>query len=251
MLSVYHPERPRNGAAFERARADVESIFIDSAAQMEALRIADHDRLVAWAGDGRVNDLDLPELEFSAPRSVFQNTIDRTMVELLALERADAGSVERRAADVALACRGLLEPLEDRDFADETRLRSLGCATIDVACPAVAASGLARRILVERAIGRGDRELGRLKEEQVARTAWWPIRSDASDAVLERSNVHMQRALGAYEAAGRLAVTRLADEAPMISERPSTLLGAFPAGSPEAARAGRIGVSAPSKGKGD
>lgn len=229
-----------DAGAFERARADMESIRIDSAAQMEALLIADRDRLLAWAGPGRVNELDRPELEFSAPRSVFENTIDRNMSELLAMRRGASGSTERRVADVVLAYRALLEHIDDRDYADETMVRALGCATLTAECPALAASGVARRILFERLIGRGDREMARWVGEQATRGAWWPIRSAAGDAAPEGVDPHLARALDAFEAAGRLAVARLPDEAPTIAERATGMQGLFAPGSPEATRAAAI-----------
>lgn len=218
-------------AAFQRARSDLRGIYIDEAAQMDALLIADRDVLLYWSGHGRKNTLEFPRLEFSAPRSVYANTVDRNMAELLTLRRAmDRDDPAWRLGDIVLAYRAELEHMGDPVTADHILQNALGCAEISSTCAPARASGLLRRILFERALGSGDRTFERSALEDAARRAWWAGRPTAPLA----RNPGLTRALEAYERARSLA--SLPDEAAKLAQRARTLAKAFPPDSDEGAR---------------
>ncbi len=226
-----------NEAAFQRAKSDLRGIYIDEAAQMDALLIADRDVLLQWAGDGHANTLAFPRLEFSTPRSVYAHTLDRNMAGLLEMRRAMARDDPAwRRGDVVLAYRAELEPMGDPVTADRILLTALGCPEGDARCPPARGSGLLRRILFERALAGGDRAMARSAAEDQARRAWWSGRLPPTVSV----NPGLLRALEAYERArslASLASPTLPDEVATIAQRAKPLAQAFPPGSAEGVRA--------------
>lgn len=224
-------------AAFDRAAEDLRVVHIDSADEMDALLVADRDALVAWAWPGRFNEMDLPLLEFSAPRSLFANTIDQDLGELLLLRSMiPRDDPTWRAANVVLAYRANLEHMDDRGAADAALLYALGCTSAGP-CEAAQRSGALRRILFERSMSAGDRALGRSGLVDRTGAAWWASPTPDSGSIAARALVE---ALVAYENAAALARDGLDDEAPKLAERAAALAGRFPPDSPLAARAAAL-----------
>lgn len=226
-----------NPAAFERAKGDLQGIYIDEAAQMDSLLIADRDVLLYWSGHGRKNTLAFPRLEFSSPRSVYANTVDGNMAELLVMRRAmDRDDPAWRLGDLVLAYRAELEHMGDAVTADRILLTALGCPEAAAQCAPARRSGLLRRILFERALAQGDRALTRAAAEDKARHAWWSGRLPPTMPV----NPGLVRALESYEharALAALAEPALPDEVAKVAQRAQSVATAFPPDTAEALRA--------------
>ena len=227
---------------YEMARADLEQIFIEGPEEMESLLIADRELLRRWAGEGLVNEIDLPSLEFSAPRALHIDTVFQNLGILLKLRRGlgRPGPAER-ASDVVLAYNSGIRRIRDRRLVDEVLYGAIGCPSGPANCDLVRHSGMLRRILWERALGAGDAAYDRHLQRGRLRQSWWYQGPNTGmDAQRPGDWSDLKLALAAYEDAAVLASDRLSEEGIAIGMRARTLLDWFPESSPEGQRAAAL-----------
>jgi spermidine synthase len=202
---------------FSRARADLASVYIESIEEMENLLIADR-------------DIDLPILEFTAPRSFFAQTGRKNMQELIVMRQAMNRSAEGwRAISALLAYQATVAPLRDEELLQHVLLNWVGCAQ-NQDCETVKVSGLLRYQLWELAIRQGEHALQRYR---MAKELTPSISQGSADVFFKKQ---LENSLSAYEWAFRLASPSHPQEKNYLRQQLSELRQHILPDSPEASR---------------
>lgn len=145
--------------AFARVRGSIERMYVENVDEFAALFAADRDALVRFVGEGPRSTLDLPLLEFSAPRAMHEWTLDRNLQSLARL-RAEIprAGIAWDAQQQALRLVGEVGPSGDLAALRAFYTEATGCAPGDSRCAPRAGSELLRRALFEHAFRAGARE---------------------------------------------------------------------------------------------
>ena len=197
---------PWNGTAvvaerYPAAAGDLAEIYIDTPEELASLLVADRAGLVAWAGDGVRNTVDLPRLEFTSPLSLYADTRTARLADLLALRRKLAPSQPGwREVSLVLGFKVLVEPRRGPAGSAAFLRQAAGCQA--GICPAARRSGLLRRNLWLYEMKAADANLERYFAPAGQVAVWWAPDSNAGAA----DELDLERALTSYVATTALGV---------------------------------------------
>lgn len=154
------------------AKDSLRAVFLASADEVGSLLMADREVLVAWAGDGPLNRLDHPRLEFTAPKSQY---VDTFITSYEALRRMRSMRPFVTPSDHAIW--GALSYATQVEYgsvalADRLLFDLAPCPGPLADCAAVRTSGLYRRLLFRRALHLADRALNGFLAHRTARQHW-------------------------------------------------------------------------------
>jgi len=124
-------------AEYETVALSLASTEIGSADELEGLAFADRETLVNWAKPGPTSTIDLPLLEFSAPRAMHRWTLNENLMTLHGWrERWRGGSSERHAQETAAALEMYagVAPQDDPAATRDFLVRTLDCGTLPNSC---------------------------------------------------------------------------------------------------------------------
>jgi len=152
--------------AFARVARSLRTIYIESPEELSSLAFADRETLVRWAGDGPRSTIDLPLLEFSAPRAMHEWTLDANLMTLAAWRdrwAVDPASVSTRETTEAIRMLASLAPRQDARATRDFIARVGGCETARARCRPHVSTGTLRHVLLSEAQRLGRRELALLE----------------------------------------------------------------------------------------
>jgi len=148
---------------YEAVAASLASTEIGSAEELEGLAFADRETLVRWAKSGPTSTIDLPLLEFSAPRAMHQWTLSENLMTLHGWrDRWHAGSSERHAQEAAAALQmyASIAPQDDPAVTRDFLVRTLGCGSSPKTCELDLATRTMRNVFFEQAVRAAQRVVG-------------------------------------------------------------------------------------------
>ncbi|MBI4705066.1 MAG: fused MFS/spermidine synthase [Deltaproteobacteria bacterium] len=218
-------------AQYRYAADDLRSVYIDSAEEAAALLVADRDVMLGWAGPGPLTTVDRPRLEFSAPASLYADTIAQNLYELLQMRQTvrETGSLWR-AVSIVLGYKAQIQGARDDELARQFFARTVPCGH-DWRCALADRSGLLRRLLWRRAIAEGDRALARYADAHALAGGWWYSFTWPAGPGCESADI--ERGLAAYRAALRLSSPAVASERQRIGRRVAQVLAVLPRRCPQ------------------
>jgi hypothetical protein len=197
-------------AAFGRVSRSLATSNIESAEELASLAFADRDTLVRWAGEGPRSTIDLPLLEFSAPKAMHVWTLDENLMTLLGWRDGWAPKTNaRHRREIAAAMRVLGELLPAQD--PEATLRVLrewvGCTGRIRGCESRIVTGTLRKTLFGQAFQRGGQLVRKLEREALEAS---PDRIGLARKLLEYAHVLASPERAAERRAVELELERLA-----------------------------------------
>lgn len=143
--------------AYAKVAEALATTYIDNASELESLAFADRDTLVAWAGEGPRSTIDLPLLEFSAPKAMHVWTLDENLMTVLSWRQQwEPGTAAEYKTEVAGALRMVSElaPLEDPEVTRDFIAERLQCGASIKRCQLDLVTGTLRNVLFKQALVR-------------------------------------------------------------------------------------------------
>lgn len=159
-------------AHWASAKDSMYPVYVESAEEAGSLLIAERDGLMAWAGEGPVNTIDHPRLEFTAPKSQYANTFGSSYFELIRLRQTRPLARAVDAATFLVLTYKWQRETSGEAMADRLLIENLPCGGDIASCGLVKVSGLLRRLLYRRSLQMGDAELNRFNAYRGARRGW-------------------------------------------------------------------------------
>ena len=173
------------------ARA-LQSIYIGSADEMEELCIAGRKRLLAWVGSGPLNTINLPILEFTAPRGLFVDTYTNNLLRMLSMRRTrSVHNPLSHTVNMLLAYKAGHKSAGKWKPDMGLLFQTMGCSMERLAScdwQKLHRSGLLRRFVWQQVVSHAIRLFERAHRQKLQSATWWVRQHQKAWSLLRKSS---------------------------------------------------------------